>query len=157
MIMDRLEKLVEYIPDQYREGVSAFLDMVSDDMEEKTYEIYGTHVFAKVMSYPTKEPMDCKIEAHNRYIDIQATISGAEGIDLFKRVELKEQVSYNEANDVAFYVEDNEQAFASNRNIPGYFSMIFPEEAHRPQERVEGCDNFVKKFVIKLEVGNESV
>lgn len=155
--MDRLENLIEYIPEQYKDGVAKFLDVISADMDEKTYEIYGTHVFAKVMSYPTNEPVDCKIEAHNRYIDIQATISGAEGIDLFKRVELKEQVGYNEANDVAFYIEDRKQAFASNRNIPGYFSMIFPEEAHRPQERVEGYDNFVKKFVIKLEVNNESV
>lgn len=155
MIMDKIENLHKYIPSQYTEGIEKFLRSVSENMEEKTYEIYDKQVYAKVMSYPTKEHCECKIEAHDKHIDIQATISGAEGIDIFVRDGLKQELSYNQHDDVTFYYEGNCFPYASNKNIPGYFSMIFPEEAHRPQERVEGYDRFVKKFVIKMRVDRE--
>lgn len=155
MIIDRLENLYKYVPEKYINGISSFIQMINEDMEEKTYEIYGTHVFAKVMSYATKPCEICNIEAHDKYIDIQATILGAEGIDIFRREELTEDVPYNAIDDVVFFEKKGKRPYAKNSNIPGYFSMIFPAEAHRPQEQVEGYDSFVKKLVIKLEVENE--
>lgn len=155
MVMDKIENLYKYIPNQYIEGVEKFLDIISEDMEEKTYEIYGKQVYAKVMSYFTQKKECCKIEAHNQYVDIQATITGAEGIDIYIRDDLKEQMCYNQEDDVTFYDEGNSQPYVCNKNIPGYFSMIFPGEAHRPQEQVEGCGDFVKKLVIKMKVESE--
>ncbi len=35
-------------------------------------------------------------------------------------------------------------------NLPGFFSMILPEEAHRPQEFLDGNCALVKKGVIKI-------
>lgn len=155
MVIDKIENLHKYIPSQYAEGVEKFLQIISENMEEKIYEIYGERVFAKVMSYSTKKCCDCKIEAHDKYIDIQATISGAEGIDIFVRDDLEQQLCCNQNEDVTFYHEGTCQPYACNKNVPGFFSMIFPEEAHRPQERVEGYDAFVKKFVIKVRVDKE--
>lgn len=157
MIMDRLDNLLNYIPGKYHEGIKRFLEQVSPEMEERKYEIYGTHVFAKVMSYDTKERKDCRIEAHDRYIDIQATITGAEGIDVFDREGLRIEQDYQPDDDVVFFAQEDRRPYASNQNIPGMFSMLFPLEAHRPQERVEGYENHVKKYVIKMEVTEDEL
>ncbi len=157
MIMDHLENLLKYVPDQYKPGIRDFLAQINPAMEERVYAIYGDQVFASVMSYDTKEREDCRIEAHNRYIDIQASIIGAEGIDLFARETLRIEQEYDKDADVVFFVQDRQKPFAQNRNLPGMFSMLFPGEAHRPQEKADGNDGRVKKFVIKMEAadGNE--
>lgn len=155
--MDRLDNLLKYIPDRYHEGIKGFLEQVSPEMEERKYEIYGVHIFARVMSYDTKERKDCRIEAHDRYIDVQATITGAEGIDVFDRRELRTEQEYQSHDDVAFFAQEDRRPYASNQNIPGMFSMLFPGEAHRPQVRAEGYESHVKKFVIKMEVTEDEL
>lgn len=155
MIMNKLVNLEKYVPPCYIAGIKNFLEKIHPEMEEKVYEIYKSQVYAKVMSYDTKEKNLCEIEAHNRYIDIQSTIIGAEGIEIYQRNSLLEKISYNDIDDVAFYSENDTLPYAVNTNIPGYFSMIGPEEAHRPQIRVMGYEKFVKKFVIKMEVSHE--
>lgn len=157
MIMDHLDNLLKYVPDKYREGVKDFLEQVSPEMEERKYEIYGTHIFAKVMSYDTKEKPDCRIEAHDRYIDIQATITGAEGIDVFDRRKLQMEQEYQPDEDVVFFAQGEQEPYVANHNIPGMFSMLFPEEAHRPQERIDGYESHVKKYVIKMEVTEDEL
>ena len=128
-----------------------FISQLSPDMAEESYTIYGLHVFAKVMSYDTKESKECRIEAHNRYIDIQASIAGAEGIAVFNRKILRTEQNYSEEEDNIFFYQDDHRPYVINRNIPGMFSMIFPHEAHRPQLIADGYESNVKKFVIKLE------
>lgn len=152
MIIDKLTKLNNYLPENYTEPITAFLASISPNMPEGHYEIVGTHVFAKVMSYQTSPREKCPIEAHNRYIDIQATLTGVEIIDIFERNTLNALEPYDEMNDVVFFDKGNAKPYATNVNLPGYFTMIFPEESHRPQVRAEENQNFVKKFVIKVEI-----
>jgi YhcH/YjgK/YiaL family protein len=101
------------------------------------------------MSYGTKTVSDCKIEAHNVYVDIQSTITGAEGISVFDRAECRTSVAYSVADDVELFAPV--APIAHTDNLPGYFTLLFPWEAHRPQERVKGFE-LVKKFVIKAKV-----
>ena len=83
MIYDRIEKLHEYLDlADYKLIRASFLKRINSDMEERIYPIDGDRIYARVMSYDTKEPSDCKLEAHDKYIDIQCTIIGAEGIDV---------------------------------------------------------------------------
>ena len=77
MVYSQLSHLSEYLEDKIYAEVEKFLRQVSPDMEEGEYPIMGDKVFARVMSYPTRQPQNCRIEAHNKYIDIQATITGA--------------------------------------------------------------------------------
>lgn len=149
MTIDKIENLEKYIPEKYREKVSQYMKTVTSKIPEGTYEIEGQYVFARVMSYSTKPDSKCRIEAHNQYIDIQMTLIGAEGITLYERSKL-ELVEKRETEDVEFFKEDKRYKYASNHNIPGFFTMIFPEEAHRPQEMIEGFDAYVKKIVIKI-------
>jgi YhcH/YjgK/YiaL family protein len=151
MVIDSLGNLNKYLTKEQFSKVKDFLDKLSPDMEEGYYEIDGENIFAKVMSYNTSLRNDCKIEAHDKYIDIQSTLIGSEGIDVFHREELKEIQPYDNSNDVVF-MEDNNAYYVTVNNLPAYFSMLYPNEAHRPQISLNGKCEKVKKFVIKVQV-----
>jgi len=151
MIYSNVSNLSQYLEQHVYLKINKFLQQVNENMEEGRYEIWGDKVFARVMSYDTSLPEECKIEAHNKYIDIQATIIGAEGIGVYERERLSEKGSYQQDNDVIFFEETGAKMIAHTINIPGYFTMLFPEEAHRPQEKIDEI-NKVKKYVIKVAV-----
>ncbi|MCR5107406.1 MAG: YhcH/YjgK/YiaL family protein [Lachnospiraceae bacterium] len=152
MVYDKLENLKEYISEADYELIdSKFFKIINPDMEEGEYKIDGDRIYAKVMSYDTKEAKDCKLETHNAYRDIQGTISGVEGIDIYKRSELQAETAYNADNDVTFYSRNEEAHMMRINDLPGYFSLIGTEEAHCAQIRV-GNIKRVKKFVIKYRI-----
>lgn len=169
MVCDRLDNLGKYIPSEYREKIAAFVQKINKDMQEGFYEIEGDEIFARVMSYDGKERSECEIEAHDKYVDIQFTLCGIEGIDIFKREELKEKTEYNEQNDIVFFHDEfsgsdgtacgsetdtanpgSGYPYINISNLTGFFSMIFPDEAHRPQICVNEQNRHIKKGVIKI-------
>ena len=150
MIYDRLENLMDYLREDLREPVADFLAKVKD-LPVGRYEVAGEAAFAKVHEYETSAPEDCKVEAHDKYIDIQATLTGAEGITVYERKKLREKIPYNTEKDVVIYEAEPEAVLAHTENLPGYFTFLKPEEAHRPQETVMGHGK-VRKFVIKVKV-----
>lgn len=143
-----LNKYIQLFPYQKMQG---FLKKISSDMEEGEYSIFGDKIFARVMSYSTHFPEECCIEAHDRYIDIQSSIVGAEGISVYNRQDLLVKKAYDAERDVVFFDNEGEPYLAHTVNWPGYFTMLFPWEAHRPQEVVPLMERTVKKFVIKLQ------
>ena len=151
MVFDQIRNLNKYMTQEQFQKVESFLKKLSPDMEEGYYEIDGEAIYAKVMSYSTSVRQNCRIEAHNKYIDIQASLAGMEGIEIFDKNELDVLEAYNQDNDVTFYEETVEPNVAIN-NVPGYFSMLFPEEAHRPQISVDRRCEKVKKIVIKVHI-----
>lgn len=151
MIHDSLENLGRCLPEKDYRLISSFLEKTGPDMEEKRYIIDGDRIFANVMSYATKPREECRLEAHDRYIDIQSTIIGAEGIDLYIRDGLEESEEYDVEKDVVFFSRMERLFTGHVNNLPGYFTLIKPDEAHAPQERV-GDIGKVKKLVIKYAV-----
>ena len=102
-------------------------------------------VFALVQSYDTKPAENCKIEAHKKYIDIQCVLKGRE---LFGVADLAKQTLYEdkfEEKDVAFYHGDVDLLTLTD----GDFVIVFPDDAHRPQQ---GDGSHVEKVVIKVPV-----
>ena len=152
MVHDKIENLHKYVNEQDYEMIkSGFIDIISHDMEERIYPIDGERIYARVMSYDTKDPSICKLEAHEKYIDIQCTITGAEGIDIYDRSQLTISEPYNTEKDVVFYEKKADVLLAHTNNFEGYFTLLMPDEAHAPQQRV-GDISRVKKFVIKYAV-----
>ena len=151
MIYGRISELERYLKPDIYEKIKMFLEQVSESMPEGEYPIWGDKAYARVMSYYTSLPEECQIEAHDKYIDIQATIVGAEGISVYERTGLSESASYNSEKDVVFFDKKGAMVHAHTVNVPGYFTMLYPEDAHRPQEKVCDIDR-VKKFVIKVMV-----
>lgn len=155
MVYSELYNLDKYVSTDLFEYIKDFLKSVDENTEEKLYELNGEDIFARVMSYNTPPPKECEIEAHNKYIDIQSTIVGAEGISIFERSKLIEVRPYLEEKDVALFEYREDALRAHTINVPGYFTMLFPEDAHRPQEFVRGYGH-VKKYVIKIKVQEET-
>lgn len=123
----------------------AFLEeALAQPKEVGRYEL-GGGVFALVQSYDTKSAENCKIEAHRKYIDIQCVLKGRE---LFGVADLGTQTLYEdkfEEKDVAFYHGDVDLLTLTD----GDFVIVFPQDAHRPQQ---GDGSHVEKVVVKVPV-----
>lgn len=148
MIYDAISNLLKYVSEEDYQYIRDFLEQINENMPEGKYELCGERIFARVMSYQTNDPKECKVEAHNKYIDIQFTICGAEGIDIYPRKGMEIIEDYREDEDVAYFRHSGIPSIHVN-NLPGYFVIIFPDEAHSPQQRV-GNIEYVKKAVIKI-------
>ena len=146
MIHDQIGNVGLYLPPKIREQVEKYLSETSAYSNGEVTEIIGSEAFGKLMEYPTHEAGECKIEAHNEYVDLQFTLDGAEGISIFERDRL-DIISPIE-NDVCF-LEGEVQPVIQVKNTVGYFTLIFPWEAHRPQEKITS-EGYVKKGVIKI-------
>lgn len=149
MVQDKIENLKNYIPISKVNVIEEFLKDISADMVEGTYEIDGEDIFARIMSYETKLPEVCEIEAHNIYCDIQFSLIGSEGISIYQRDNLIEK-SFDKANDFISFQKGEAEEYISVENKTDYFTLIFPREAHRPQESKDGMCRSVKKGVIKI-------
>lgn len=149
MVHEKLSGLLEYIPSEKKDLVTEFLNKISVDMEEGFYAIDGENIYAKVMSYNTKLPEECEIEAHDCYVDIQFTLNGEEGISIYPREDMK-LVNEDTENDFLIFENHLEKAMIGVRNKPGWFTLIHTYEAHRPQESVNRQCELVKKGVIKI-------
>lgn len=112
------------------------------------YEIDGENMYATVASYQTKPAEQLKFEAHKKYIDVQALISGCERIDVFLFPErLVVDTPYNEARDITFYKPAN--GFVPLIMNEGIFAVLYPHDAHRPSCNFDSQAN-VRKIVVKV-------
>jgi len=123
----------------------AFIEEVMSSPKEVGRYDLDAGVFAFVQSYDSKSADLCKIEAHKKYIDIQFVLKGKE---LFGVADLATQTMYEdrfEEKDVAFYKGDVDLLTLTD----GDFVIVFPEDAHRPQQ---GDGSHVEKIVVKVPV-----
>lgn len=96
-----------------------------------------------VMAHP-KEKENAKIETHNKFIDIQIPLTGAELMGYSPRTDLPEE-TYNTKDDITFY-----KGFASDYFLlkPGMFAIFFPQDGHAPAI----TQNEIKKVIVKVAV-----
>jgi biofilm protein TabA len=149
MIYDKVENFKKYSLGKAWVEVFTFLQTLNEDSEEKRYDL-SNGMFAIIMSYPTKIQENAVLESHQKYVDIQMTIKGAEGIEWFYRDDLDVSEKYSNERDVAFYkYPSSPPAFTSN--FCGYFTALWPEDAHMPQIKINGISE-VKKVVVKVPI-----
>lgn len=103
---------------------------------------------ARVMYYETKARELARFEAHRRAIDIQYTIEGAEAIETAPAELLRECGPYDEATDAQFFLAPA-AAHARLENRQGFYTVLFPGEAHMPQLAIPGIKS-VRKVVVKV-------
>lgn len=151
MIVDTLNHWRDYFNGPVWEKVFHYLEGLSASTEvaDKVH-LQGEEVFARVMRYPTRGPEDGMLEAHNRYIDVQMSLSGGEGVDWFPRSSLKATGPFDEANDVILFKRPSGHAAARIENRPGVFTVLFPEDAHMAQQVLDGSAAEVLKVVVKV-------
>jgi len=149
MIIDRLENWKYYHFGSAWTKAFEFLHTLPADAEEKKYTIQGDDIFAIVMSYDTCAPETSLFESHQKYIDIQTVLVGAEGFECSFTDTLSVHTPYDAATDIQWY----------KRTIPGQtrvdvcpntFVMLYPHDAHMAALITNKKPEQVKKVVIKI-------
>ena len=111
------------------------------------HEIQGEQIYVSIQEYATLTRHEARFESHERYVDLQYTLSGLEGIDWAPRSSLKPDGPF--ANDVQFWLPPSEPVTTLCQS-PRRFAVFYPSDAHRPKVRLEGQDQ-VRKLVVKIE------
>lgn len=146
MIKDNLTyaSLYESVNPLFPAAFAFLKEAMKEKKEVGRYELEGG-AFALVQSYDSKSAENCKIEAHKKFIDIQCVLKGKE---LFGVADLSTQTMVEDKfaeKDVAFYKGEVDLLTLTD----GDFVIVFPEDAHRPQQ---GDGSRVEKVVVKVPV-----
>jgi YhcH/YjgK/YiaL family protein len=154
MISDKLEHLILY-QSLFKDGFLAFLKPIlfsylhEDKPASSEYVYTGTKFFIYRYEYPLKEPSSCTIESHLKYIDLQLTIHGCEGIDVFYKSDQTLPCSIDKPNDFLVYREEEITKFSTLFLSRSYFTILFPTDLHRPQVKVTPSES-TNKLVVKI-------
>lgn len=140
--MDRLEKACAYLR-----------QAELDNLPVGRYEIDGENIYMMIQEYETKKTSEGKMEAHDRYIDIQYIIKGREAVATADRARLdKIAVPYDEAKDIMFYEDPEEEALTWTVLNEGQKIILYPQDAHKPCcQAAQGVER-VKKAVLKIKI-----
>ena len=116
------------------------------DLKPGRYEIDGDNCWAMVQ-VANLTPMDgAKVEAHRKYIDIQAPITGPETIGLFTMDEPRRALPFDDKRDFILFDAATEPVTLR----PGEFAIFFPPDgAHAPGHSSDG-GRTIRKLVIKV-------
>jgi len=146
MILDKIEnyKLYLNISDRIAKAFAYIEKTDLSQMPLGKHLIDNDDIFALVQEYETKEEVDCKLEAHWKYIDIQYVTHGAEVMGI---TSLKDQVPtyVNKEDDLAFYEGDSTPIEVG----AGMFTIFFPDDIHKPCMKSKQSAT-VRKVVIKV-------
>ena len=149
MIIDTLENFYLYESlNPWFAAVSTYmtLDKLQQFPEGKTI-LDGENVFVNKTSAQGKKVEQARLETHNRMIDIQIPLSGAETFGYSSRLQLTENF-YDENRDITFYDEPAETYVTVHK---GQFVIFFPQDGHAP------CisDNIIEKVIFKVKNKSE--
>ena len=149
MIVDRLKNYRCYPLGKAWQLAFDFLLSLKHDAEEKKYPLQGDDLFAIVMSYETGSPETAEIEAHRKYLDIQAVITGEEGIGWCQADALEIDTPYDASQDAELYKRPDRGLLRVDL-FPGNFMALFPHDAHMPSLMTQQVPVFTKKVVVKV-------
>jgi len=122
-------------------------DMLS--FENGKIEVDGANVYINRSSYIGRDIENCKIEGHEKYLDLQLVLDGEEGMGYVdKRKEgLEISVPYTPEKDKANYVGQLD-GIINLRS--GFFALVFPNDLHEPCIKVN--DKIIQKAVAKIKI-----
>ena len=148
MIIDRLSNAHRYygVHKRIEEAFRYLQDTDLAAIAPGKYAIDGEAVFAIVQMYDTMDAANEQMESHEKYVDVQYMISGAE---LVGHALLHDHVvskAYNAETDFMLYA-DKPSFFT--RMDAGTFMVFFPSDLHMPCIEI-GEPAPVKKVVVKI-------
>ena len=108
-------------------------------------ELDGDRLYVLVMTVDGRGRDGAKLEAHRRYIDIQAVVSGEDVMGWSPLAACRQPLPFDATKDVGLFSDVS----ASWVLVPqGSFALFFPEDVHAP---LAGTGK-VKKAVVKVAV-----
>lgn len=133
-------KAIEYFKSKQNEFLS---------METGVYPIEGEDIFAQVINTETKDKAQVRPEVHRKYIDVQFSVEGKEIIGFAPDLgNNKVTEDLADSRDVIYYDAQIENEIDLIME-PGSFTVLFPEDVHRPGCEHGGCAT-IRKVVIKV-------
>ena len=112
------------------------------------YDIDGVRCYANVQEATLLPLTERKLEAHRKYIDIQAPLTGPETIGQAKMDAAAQALPFDVENDYVLYEGKSEPVTLQ----PGDFAIFFPPDgAHAPCGRAPNGPEKIKKVVVKVE------
>ncbi len=147
MIYDTLDNLERYVElsDTVATAVAFILMNDIHDLPMGRTVIDGENVFVNVLEAKTEPSEEKDFEAHEKYIDLQIPLEGAELFEVAYG-ETKETKAYNAASDCKFM---SGVASAAGSLSEGRFAIFITGEAHKPGIRAQGSKK-IKKAVFKI-------
>jgi len=146
MIIDRIENADRYaeMHPRFRAAFDLIRDFDFDAAPDGPAEIDGERLTINVLRRDLKAPDAAKLEAHERYVDIQVMVSGNEvfGWKLTSECE-QPQAPYNPDKDVILFDDAPDAHWPL---LEGMFVVFFPEDAHAPMVG----EGKVEKLVVKV-------
>ncbi len=127
------------------EEVISFMEGLTRETESKRY-VFDDDCYVNVQDCTTRIE-GAKMEAHEKFVDIQCLIDGEEKIYYIEKAALTETTPYSEKADYALYDLDKNSAKVTYKSGEGI--VLFPNEAHTPNLAVTEPKNN-KKAVIKI-------
>lgn len=149
MIIDRLKNWKYYHFGSAWTKAFEFLNTLSADAEERKYTIEGDDIFAIVMSYDTCAPETSLYESHQKYVDLQTVLIGAEGFECSFTDTLSVHTPYDDATDVQWY----KRITPGQTRVdvcPETFVMLYPHDAHMAALMTDAKSEHIKKVVVKI-------
>ena len=110
------------------------------------YEIDGEDVFALVQECPLKPVSQMKVEAHRKYIDIQAPLSGTETFGVGRLTDAIFALSFDVEKDVGFY---DQKLDVVEVKLGSFVMFVPPFAAHGPCCTMDERRT-VRKVVVKV-------
>ena len=153
MIVDHIDNWRKYPLGPAWKDAFSFLAALDSSAPEEVTKINGDRLFARVMSYATKDETssDAVLEAHRKFVDIQMVMIGSERIAWYPTSSLKAKTAYDQERDVRFYQYEG-PANVQASVFPGTFVCLFPQDAHMPQLKTDSTGGDVKKVVVKIDL-----
>ena len=151
MIFDTIQNCEQYfkLHPNYEKAFAFLKNAMKNFPETGKHEIDGEALFASVQAYNTLTE-DGKMEAHEKYVDIQFIVSGKETMYVNDITKSELTDAYREDWDAAFYkVDENASALTLT---PGCFVVLLPNDAHRPCVAFNGVSEPVQKIVMKVKL-----
>jgi len=150
MIIDKFKNIDLYseLSERISKAINFLQETDFSNFEPGRIEIDNDNIFALLSEYQTKNPDDCRLEAHRKYIDIQYIVSGSE---LIGYAPLNNQTvieKYSEEKDVIFF----EGKTSLMRLDAGMFAVFFPDDLHKPCIQAKKTSKTVQKVVVKIAV-----
>lgn len=155
MIIDSISELSKYLHAlslDLREALILEVKQLNEFSSIGIIRIKDDDLYIEIMEYLLKdeEHPDVVLESHNKYIDIQMTLRGFEGMKVSKKDSLSIQEPYNSNIDKILYHKTNENCFGTFILRPDNFVLFNTDDAHMPQLCLNQEKLLIKKAVVKL-------
>lgn len=146
MVIDSLKNIAKYTSLNPHFAKAAYF-IANNDLSKLApgkYDVDGDNVWANIVDGTLKTKEDAKLEAHDKYIDIQICIKGTETFGWLKREACTTPAGgYDAVKDLIFYKDEESTYFTLT---DGEFAIFFPEDGHTP---MIGEGN-IKKCIFKI-------